>query len=690
MTSHQPLVHGEQIRSMINCIKDLRRHGIDSVVPLPKICVVGDQSAGKSSLIEALSGIRLPRAAGTCTRCPIEINLSAPKHEQEVWQCNLYLMNSHKFEVEKLGESQILARQNLMGPWTPQNLEEIHVTTILDRKNVLGSVARAQLAILNPTRHFSHFFATTASEDVDNPPQEQMVKFSPNTIRLDISGPGYINLSFIDLPGIIANPEQKHEQFLVQVVKNLVTEHIKSQGSIVLLTLPMSNDVDNSNACSLIRQHDAEPHTLGVLTKPDKVQGPLSEWQAKLLDQSSLRLGHGFHVVKMDEDPALSHCVTRESDFFDQEGWQSVKSQCPEKLGTKSLASTLSSLLERKICDMMPSISEKISAKAADIDEMLKGLPSAPMGDQLTTILGQLILKFGYRAESLFTGSGKDIAADQLNSRWISLADAFKSAVLCSVPDLQVDAAVEQNLRRKPPVTTTPKKASPMTEKAPKPVVKTPKAVKKEVNCSVDLTDEKDEPFTKYKTSQRTFYLKEISRINRKYDTTHVPNQIVPRAVEELNKVSVSHWRQLADEMLACTGTMIREFVLELASDIFQEYRSAPIFEGVKHVINRFLNAVLKDQRDKVHETCEMEQSHPYISDAARLTIEKEEALEVFRSRRNAQRVKEAAERAEAQNQTDNAVRRGPKLQKGEDPLSKPDPFTMQVEIMAVSGIFSN
>jgi ABC-type polysaccharide/polyol phosphate transport system ATPase subunit len=35
---------------------------------IPAIGVLGSQSAGKSSLIEAISGITLPRAAGTCTR----------------------------------------------------------------------------------------------------------------------------------------------------------------------------------------------------------------------------------------------------------------------------------------------------------------------------------------------------------------------------------------------------------------------------------------------------------------------------------------------------------------------------------------------------------------------------------------------------------------------------------------------
>ena len=36
---------------------------------LPSIVVVGDQSAGKSSTLEAISGIQLPRGSGRCYTC---------------------------------------------------------------------------------------------------------------------------------------------------------------------------------------------------------------------------------------------------------------------------------------------------------------------------------------------------------------------------------------------------------------------------------------------------------------------------------------------------------------------------------------------------------------------------------------------------------------------------------------------
>lgn len=44
---------------------------------------VGNQSAGKSSVLESISGIQFPRDSGTCTRCPTRLQLRSIKEEDE-------------------------------------------------------------------------------------------------------------------------------------------------------------------------------------------------------------------------------------------------------------------------------------------------------------------------------------------------------------------------------------------------------------------------------------------------------------------------------------------------------------------------------------------------------------------------------------------------------------------------------
>ena len=57
------------MKELIEAMTALERLGVGkSDIPVPKVVVIGDQSSGKSSLIEAMSEIQVPRNAGTCTR----------------------------------------------------------------------------------------------------------------------------------------------------------------------------------------------------------------------------------------------------------------------------------------------------------------------------------------------------------------------------------------------------------------------------------------------------------------------------------------------------------------------------------------------------------------------------------------------------------------------------------------------
>jgi len=65
---------------LLDSIDCLRSQGISHYVSLPQIIVCGDQSSGKSSVLEAISGVSFPIKSNLCTRFPIELVLRKTSH----------------------------------------------------------------------------------------------------------------------------------------------------------------------------------------------------------------------------------------------------------------------------------------------------------------------------------------------------------------------------------------------------------------------------------------------------------------------------------------------------------------------------------------------------------------------------------------------------------------------------------
>lgn len=64
----------EQIQ-LLDLIDSLRAEGLSEFTALSQLIVCGDQSSGKSSLLEAISGISFPRKDNLCTRFATEVIL---------------------------------------------------------------------------------------------------------------------------------------------------------------------------------------------------------------------------------------------------------------------------------------------------------------------------------------------------------------------------------------------------------------------------------------------------------------------------------------------------------------------------------------------------------------------------------------------------------------------------------------
>ena len=139
------------IRPILDAIDDIRpyvKNLADIANMLPAIVVVGDQSSGKSSLLESLSGVQLPRGAGICTRVPLE----------------LQLRNGDKFHAR-------LEYQRELG-------EEKTVRDDVAEEDVADEINKATVEIAG------------GEKDICDTP-----------IILRIEGPKYHNITLIDLPG---------------------------------------------------------------------------------------------------------------------------------------------------------------------------------------------------------------------------------------------------------------------------------------------------------------------------------------------------------------------------------------------------------------------------------------------------------------------------------------------------------
>jgi GTPase SAR1 family protein len=164
-----------------NVMKLLRDSDMEELIKLPKIVLIGNQSAGKSSLIEAISQIKVPRASGTCTRCPMEVILSC---SPEQWQAKVSL---------RLSPEDPRSHPSSTLPFV-ETFNKGEITLIL---------RRAQLAVLDPNKPLKGFLDLTERQCEEYSPA---LRFSDSIVVLEISGAD-VDVTFIDLPGIISNSD---------------------------------------------------------------------------------------------------------------------------------------------------------------------------------------------------------------------------------------------------------------------------------------------------------------------------------------------------------------------------------------------------------------------------------------------------------------------------------------------------
>ncbi|CAD5164903.1 unnamed protein product [Musa acuminata subsp. malaccensis] len=127
--------YNQRIRPLLDAVDRLRHLNVmQEGIELPTIVDVGDQSSGKSSVLESIAGISLPRGQGICTRVPLIMRLQNDPSAQEP-----HLQLEYQGKVVTTSESAVpdainAATNEIAG--TSKGISDVPITLIVKRKGV--------------------------------------------------------------------------------------------------------------------------------------------------------------------------------------------------------------------------------------------------------------------------------------------------------------------------------------------------------------------------------------------------------------------------------------------------------------------------------------------------------------------------------------------------------------------------
>eukprot|EP00756_Hemistasia_phaeocysticola_P031421 Hpha_TRINITY_DN16351_c1_g2::TRINITY_DN16351_c1_g2_i12::g.62760::m.62760 len=329
--------YSTMVRPLLDLVEDLHRllEGHAVRVPLPKIAVVGTQSSGKSSVLERLSTISLPRGDGLCTRVPLMLSM-------------------------KQTDSRTVAKLSYEGA--------VEREVPLDA--VSAAIDAATIALAGGSKGI-----------VDK------------TVRLRVEGEGLPDLTLIDLPGICYNPLPGQPKDIAAQVKNLLLRHISEKETLILCVFAGDVDLQASEALALAREVDPlGERTVGCITKLDLVQSRQSLRDAVLqVGGHGLGIKLGLTAVRNRSLAELHEGITneevnrREADLIQE--MAELDDVPAAALGTPSLVRKLCELQRDNVRKVLPRVGVALQKELSQAETRLAELSSCTTPSESMMVL---------------------------------------------------------------------------------------------------------------------------------------------------------------------------------------------------------------------------------------------------------------------------------------------------------------
>ncbi|CAJ2677309.1 unnamed protein product [Trifolium pratense] len=360
--------YNEKIRPVLDALENLRRLNIAKEgIQLPTIVVVGDQSSGKSSVLESLAGISLPRGQGICTRVPLVMRL----------------------QNHPLPQPELVLEYN-----------GNRVTT--DEENVSDAINNATEELAGTAKGISN-----------------------NPLTLIVKKNGVPDLTMVDLPGITRVPVHGQPDNIYDQIKDIIMEYITPEESIILNVLSASVDFTTCESIRMSQSVDKTGlRTLAVVTKADK--SPEGLLEKVTADDVNIGLGYVCVRNRIGEE-TYEEARNEEQNLFE---FHSLLSKIDKSIvGIPVLAQKLVHVQAMSISKTLPEIIKKINEKLANSLHELEILPAnlSSLADAMSAFLQIISLSRDSLRKILFIGEFEEYPEEKQMHCTARLVDMLNS-----------------------------------------------------------------------------------------------------------------------------------------------------------------------------------------------------------------------------------------------------------------------
>ena len=310
----------KKLHKLTNLTEQLRASGVKENIKLPKICVLGVRSSGKSSVLESIIGLDiLPRGDGVVTRRPLELHL---KH-----------INS--------GE-----------PWA--EFEEKKGIKFTDFTKVGETIEQLTDEVCGTFKNISN-----------------------KPIILNVYSQTCPDLTLIDLPGIERIEIGYCPKNIEVIAQNIAKIYTDDPLTIILCIIQANTDIFTSDSLRLAKEIDENgERTIGVLTKLDIMDQGTDRRKDLLNEEIPLKLGYVGIRNRSKNDRinklSLAETIIKEKEFF--KSHPAYNDLPSELLGAEALINKLTKLYFKMVKENCPIIVNAINKRIKSVEKELADL----------------------------------------------------------------------------------------------------------------------------------------------------------------------------------------------------------------------------------------------------------------------------------------------------------------------------